>query len=667
MKRQQEQPLARPGPPGAPVATASMSSPLLGSWVPVAGLVLLVLAAFGGAVTHGFTSWDDPANFLHNPALRDFGVSGLLWAWTSSLLGVYQPLAWTLLGIEWRLSGGSPALIHLVSVLLHAANAVVLWRLLEALLERAQPGLPAHCRRGGAWLASALFAVHPLRVEVVAWASCQPYLPSVLFFMLAILAHLRADDPGASTSQRRRARLATLGFYVAAVLFKSVAVTLPLVLLLLDGRAAGRASAGASVKAWLEKLPLLGVALATVLAAIWARGASGGVVSLQAVGWEQRLAVAAQAPWFYLAKTFFPWPLHAYYHAPGGVGLLQPASLLACLATASGLMFLVRWRPRWPWLTSAGLAYVLLLLPNSGLLVISGQLAADRYSYLISLPLAALLAGGLARVVSTWPRFSRRAVTWAAVPALLLVLLLASRAQSAIWQGSVSLWTHTRRHAEPSWLIESHLAESLEVAGRHQQASFHWDQAYRIAPSSAPPRAAQAGAPLPGEAQLRQAAAALEETTRRQPNDAVAFFQLGTVLSGLGRQAEARAHLERAVAIDPRHADALTNLAVLELGVGRDAEGLSLLQRALAVQPDHAVARTNLGLLMTRHGLDQAALREYGRALELRPDLARALIAARQAISGRGHGQQKPPAPSGTADAGASALSPPHPSAQGKR
>src|SRR5262245_24795669 len=173
----------------------------------VGALGLLTAFAFVPALENGFVaSWDDGPNFLTNPHFRGLGWHQLSWAWRATLLGVYQPLAWILFSAEFAVWGLKPWGYHLVSVLWHAVNASLLFVLTAELLARARPDLAAGDRTFGAALAAALFTVHPLRVEVVAWVSCQPYLPCAAFSLFSLLAYLRAQDE--SRSGRRLRSLA---------------------------------------------------------------------------------------------------------------------------------------------------------------------------------------------------------------------------------------------------------------------------------------------------------------------------------------------------------------------------------------------------------------------------------------------------------------------------
>ena len=202
------------------------------AWLVAIPLALLVIYAFIPALDNGFVDWDDRQNFLENPYFRGLGAAQVKWAWTTFWVGVYQPLAWLLFEAQYVFCQLNPRGYHLTSLLLQVANAVVLYVLTVALLVRCRTDSclesPWTCSLS-AGLATALFAVHPLRVEAVAWASCQPYLPCILFSMLAVLAYLRAFPM--DSSPRWGWLVGSFLLFVAALLFKAVAVSLPAVLL----------------------------------------------------------------------------------------------------------------------------------------------------------------------------------------------------------------------------------------------------------------------------------------------------------------------------------------------------------------------------------------------------------------------------------------------------
>ncbi len=329
------------------------------TWLVAIPLALIVTYAFIPILANGFVAWDDDKNFLDNPYYRGLGAAQVRWAWITSWLGVYQPLAWLLFEAQYVFCQLDPRGYHLTSLLLHVANAVVLYVLTVALLVRCKTDscleTPWTCSVS-AGLATALFAVHPLRVEAVAWASCQPYLPCALFSMLAVLAYLRAFPM--DSSPRWGWLAGSFLLFVAAILFKAAAVSLPAVLLILDVyplrrfRDETRRWFGASARrALLEKVPLVMTSLCLMGLAIAVRAQSRFLVEHYEA--SKGIAQACYAIWFYIQKTVLPLDLTATYLLPRELNWLAFPYSLAILATlllSTGL-FLLRgagpdcWRP----------------------------------------------------------------------------------------------------------------------------------------------------------------------------------------------------------------------------------------------------------------------------------------------------------------------------------
>ena len=318
----------------AQAAVAPASSPGAGSspyplwardwrtWLVVIPLAFFVIYAFIPILANGFVDRDDEQEFLYNPNFRGLGVAQVKWAWTSFWVGEYQPLAWLLFETQYVFSQLDPRGYHLTSLLLQVVDALVLYVLTIALLVRCRPDWclesPWMCSLS-AGMATALFAVHPLRVEPVAWASSQPYLPCILFSMLAVLAYLRAFPM--DSSPRSGWLLGSLLLFVAANLFKVVAVSLPAVLLILDvyplrrfPDETGRWFGASARRALLEKVPFVVTSLLFTGIAIAARPASQIPVDRQAA--SAGITRACYAVWFYIWKTVLPLDLIAVYPLP---------------------------------------------------------------------------------------------------------------------------------------------------------------------------------------------------------------------------------------------------------------------------------------------------------------------------------------------------------------
>ncbi|MFO0956648.1 MAG: tetratricopeptide repeat protein [Isosphaeraceae bacterium] len=425
-------------------------------------LAALAALAFLPAIGCGWVNWDDDINFLDNPDFGGLGLPGLAWAWKARVLGVFQPWSWLLLEAEYSAWGLKPFGYHALSLALHSANTVALFRVISSLMGRAR-GVPDGPEvRWAAAISSALWAIHPLRAEVVSWTSCQPYLPSILCSLLAILAYLRAQDG----RPRRAAWLGlSLGLYGSAVLFKGIAVTLPFVLMILDRYPLRRQG----LRPWLEKLPFLGIGLAIAVIGLRSRGA-------EQAPWMDRLASSGYSAWFYPIKTLAPIGLTVAYPVPSGnesgwVGLVAVvlATVLAC-----GL------RRRFPGLPACWLAYLIVLAPNSGLVESHRDtIACDRYAYASTMPLFVGLAAALSRLPAAG-RFRTRA-SFAGLAAIVLVVL--SWDQSASWKSSVTLYSRAEaRGNAASHLIQNNLGEALFEQGHAREALDHDRRASDLQP-----------------------------------------------------------------------------------------------------------------------------------------------------------------------------------------
>jgi protein O-mannosyl-transferase len=499
--------------PGAPIAApARRDTGILAAVVAVTALVFL------SGVTGNFVSWDDDINFTNNEHFRGLGWAQIQWAFTTFHLGVYQPLAWLTLELQFVVGGLSPVIYHLVSWLLHALNAALVYRLLIALLRRSSgdtfdPGRTAWPAAAGALL----WALHPLRAEAVAWASCQPYLLATMFALLATLAYLRVAERGRS----RRWWLATLGLYLAAVLSKAEAIPLPLAWLVLDvyplqrvGGTAGWFGGPRVRRVWAEKLPFLAVAAGAAVAAVAARAQEHQLASLEMTGVGPRLAHAAPAVWLYLGKTLAPWTLSPYYPRPPELarGLAAPLYAGAASAAIAVTLLLIRFARRVPALCAAWIAYLVFLLPHAGLVRIGNQLGADRYTYLSSIGFAAAIAGGLSWLARGGATQARRRALVGSVAAAALVLAVLAARQTDVWDDSESLWSFTY---ERSGAASGHVANN-------------W------------------GAVLIGQRRFAEAVEVLSRAVKLSPRNGKAFHNLGIALSQTGADVAAATALAEA-------------------------------------------------------------------------------------------------------------------------
>lgn len=448
-------------------------------------VVLVTVAAFWDCANNDFVNWDDDRNFVQNESYRGVGIEQLRWAWRTYHLGVWQPAAWMLLGAEYEWFGLDPRGYHLFSIVLHGVTCAVLYGVMFALLRALGPREVSQDRlRVATGAATLAFAVHPLRVEAVAWASCQPYLPAALFFLLAIGAYLRAWWMPA---RGRRIKWLAVCFacYVIAVLFKAVAVTLPAVLLILDWLMARRQTEtdrGPRPRGLLiEKLPFIAVAIVVSILAARAKDFNDSRAPLAEFNGSARLGSACSALAGGAFQTVVPSRLTPYKQLPADISIWNSPHVL----TVMMLLIVTRWCTsdvrRRPGLLAAWLAYLIILLPNSGLIQISQQLTADRYTYLATMPLFVLLAAGLASL----SRYSRT-MWWGglvAVTAACAVLWPITQRQSAIWRDGVALWSRAVELDPDCAVAQCNLGEAYLQSSNHHEAKQSLRRAIEIDPT----------------------------------------------------------------------------------------------------------------------------------------------------------------------------------------
>jgi tetratricopeptide (TPR) repeat protein len=631
---------------------------------------------------------DDQANFLQNPEFTGLGPATLGWSWSTRLLGVWQPLAWVLLQAQRSLFGPGAWGFHLASLVLHALVASSVYALVLELvaLGTGDPGLRDrpmfHALCG---VAASLYAAHPLRTEVVAWVSCQPYLPCTLFAVLAVLAYLRAAaGPGAAWG-RPGWYAASVALFAASGLSKAVSMALPMVLLVLDAyplRRLGRGRGPGAATALLEKLPFLAVSAVVAGMAVWAR--AGSLRSADVLGPAGRLAQAAFGLAFYPFRTLVPANLTALHVLPDPFDPSAPPFVLGALGALAlvALGVASARTPRGRGLAAALAAYGLIVAPNLGLVGSNEFLAAERYAYASTIGLFAALGGGL---VLAWRHGGAGvgAALGAAGAALVLGMLPLSWGLSATWRDSRALWERAlaagsgrddailanlailrfeagdlpgaraylseATRANPANVsARASLARVLLAEGRAAEAAEVAEQA--VALGRRGPRRPEPGAPDPltraevalGHARLvlgrpGSALGPLESAVRRldpaipralPPADRALLAEArtlrGQALAGLGRDDEAEAEFAGAVRLDPASARARNALGLLLVRRGAFADALDQFAEAARLDPGMADAQLNLGGAHAKLGHLDDAERAYLRALELDPDNAAA-------------------------------------------
>lgn len=505
--------------------------------------------------------WDDRPGHVTRPELQS--VEGLRRIWTE--LGAtqqYYPVLHTAFWLEHRVWGDAPAGYHLLNVLLHATGAVLF------------AGLLYRWNIPGAALAAALWALHPVAVESVAWISEQKNTLSTVFYLGAALVYTRF-----MTDRRRRDYVIATILFLFALGTKTVTATLPAALLVLTWWRQGRL-------AWREHvrplLPWFALALGAGLFTAWIESA---LIGAQGAEFQRDVLERSLLPghviWFYLGKLF--WPANLAFIYPRWVirsdELLAYVPGLAAVLALTALWWLRR-RLRAP--LAVALLFVGTLFPVLGLLNVYPfrySFVADHFQYLAALAVSAGMAEWIAR---------HRALRWPA--GLILVACgVLSHTQSAFYRDPLTLYTATVARNPTSWMAHNNLAEVLAAAGRPAEAIPHLERALQL-----------------------------------KPDSAEAENNLGDDLRRVGRAADALPHLQRALSLRPAYPEARNNLGAALATLGRHAEAETEFTAALRLRPAFPLAHFNLGLSFAQRGNVAAAEKHFARAVALQPDYAEA-------------------------------------------
>jgi tetratricopeptide (TPR) repeat protein len=561
-----------------------------------------VLAVYSPALSNGFV-WDDRANLVDNPHYRGLGWAQIRFAFSTFQLGHYQPLTWLSYGLDHLLWGARPAGYHLTSILLHGINAFLFGLLALKLVRLAQPAVDRPTRGShfiAAVVAAAVFALHPLRVESVAWITERRDVLSGLFFLLSILTYVRACADRSKPAPRITWYGLSILSFALSLLSKSLGLALPLVLLILDVYPLGRLPRGprrwtqsVARRVYWEKLPFLALSIIFGLIALAAQARSGALFSVQTHGAWGRLAQAAYGLTFYLRATFATASWYPLYEWPFRLNPFETRYVVAGVAVMALTALFVGLRRRFPAGLAAWLCYVALLLPVLGVAQSGVQLVADRYSYLACLAWALLAGAGVARCWQATSPSTRALCAGGTVLVLSLWAGLTWR-QIPIWRDEERLWRHVLTRG-PSAMAYNNLGALALLADDRPAALEEFSRALMLMPTYARARrnlvetlGTNVGAF--DEDARRLAAGALARSLEFQPNDGVAWLQLGVLHVSREQFAEAQTAFTRATQLAPDESFAWVGLGICLYKRGDSAGAVAALEHALRIDPSQAQA-----------------------------------------------------------------------------
>lgn len=556
-------------------------------------LLALTVIVYWPVKQAGFI-WDDDDHVTANPAMTS--PDGLVKIWSSLSVSRYYPLTLTTFWAQRQLWGLNPLPYHAVNVLLHGMNAILIYFALRRLQVRP------------AWVAAAIWAIHPVNVESVAWITELKNVQSGIFFFLALLSFLQSEQTGS-----RGWYACSIGCAVAAVLSKSSTVVLPFVLLLCawwERRQITR-------RDWLRIAPFFLIALPMALLTIVEQQGRVQSQPAWALGLMDRFGIAGRSLWFYAGKLLWP-PNLSFIYPRWSVSGKSPISWLAWLGIAAGVALGWRYRQK-PWARAGlfGFAYfVVALLPVLGLFNIfffRYSFVADHFQYLASIGVIALACATVASVVP--PSHLRLIIA----TAVLVSLGVLSRQHLGVFANEEALWRDTVTRNPQAVIAQNNLGLVLYGQLQYRHAIECFDRALQADPDF-PEAHYNLGLVLTEIGHYEEAATQMRYALQVAPPFAKAENGLGFALLQLGQPGEAAGHFRRALELNPDYVDAHDNLGKILLGMEQPTEAEAQFRQAMRISPVDFTAHENLGVvLLQQHHLDEAAA-EFREAAQFKPD-----------------------------------------------
>jgi tetratricopeptide (TPR) repeat protein len=579
------------------------------------GLMAVTGLLYLPTLNHGFVDLDDPFYIILNSRVRA-GLSweGVQWAFTTMSESNWHPLTWLSHMIDCQVFGLWAGGHHAVSLLLHAANTGMLYLVLRRLT-----GVI-----GRSAMVAALFGLHPLHAESVAWVAERKDVLSTFFWMLTILAyHAYVLRP----SRWRYGAVA--GLLALGLMAKPMLVTMPCVLLVLDwwplGRYEGMAKGGVSRRRFgelvLEKIPLFALVVISCVLTYIAQNQMGSVISRERLPIDSRLANAAVAYAAYLWKMVWPAGLAVYYPHPGRTPMAEVIGAVVVLSVIS--LVAVRLR-KWSYLPVGWLWYLGTLVPVIGLVQVGSQAMADRYTYVPLIGIFVALVWGVADAAESamarlgQPAWKRVALTVPSVAILAACGAMTIR-QERYWQDTGTLFRHAIEVTRDNYFAHNVLGTSLVSQGRVAEGIEHFQETLRIMPDHSEARN-NLGSALFSQGRYAEAGEQYRAALQIYPGYVDAHYNLGLALVRLGRDDEAAEQYLETLRLKPDHAEAHNNLGGGLFRHGMVTEAMAHFREALRLKPDLADAHYNLGVALAREGQDEDAIEQYLEALRLKPD-----------------------------------------------
>jgi tetratricopeptide (TPR) repeat protein len=617
-------------------------------WIICFFLIAATLAVYWQVTDYDFVNYDDINYITENPPVRSgLSLKGIAWAFSTTHASNWHPLTWLSHMLDVQLFELKPGWHHLVNVFFHILNTVLLFLILNRTTRALWPSA----------FVAALFALHPLHVESVAWVAERKDVLSTFFWMLTMGAYVfYVEKPDT------KKYLLTLGFFVLGLMAKPMLVTLPFVLLLLDywplkrfqiPTPAGRDSSGtldannpgakkkkskksaardnAEIKKALqpsgqwpallalikEKIPFFVLSAASGIITFYAQKKGGAVGSLDILPFNARMANAIVSYVDYIGKMIWPRNLAVFYPHPGmlPVWLVLGSALTLLIIT----VLVLRSAKRFPYLATGWLWYLGTLVPVIGLVQVGLQALADRYTYVPLIGIFVIIAWGVPELTRKWHH--QKTLMAVSCSLILTILMFSTWSQAKYWQNSIKLFEHAIKATADNYVAHNNLGVALTKIGEKEKAAFHYSEAIRIKPNYENAHY-NLGNYLASQGMTSEAISHYSEAIRIKPNYSKAHSNLGAMLASQGKFQEAIVQYEKAIRIEPANASFYYNLGMALASMNRYDEAINRFREALLIQPNYAEVHNDLGMVLAIQGKTGEAIAHFREALLLKPNFA---------------------------------------------
>jgi protein O-mannosyl-transferase len=546
-------------------------------YIIIVALILATLAVYWKSLHYDFVNYDDPAYVTTNDHIkRGFTYETIVWAFTTTTMGNWNPLTWLSHIADYSLYGLDPTWHRLTNVFFHIVSTILLFLLFQR-------------TTGNIWrsaIVAALFALHPLRVESVVWISERKDVLSTFLFMLTLLAYVwYVERPGIVRY------LAVVILFVLGLMAKPMLVTLPVVLLLLDYWPLNRFQ-GAQIQGWrnapkdtpsfswllIEKGPLVILSAAIGVVTILAQRHEKAMMATAHYPFLSRLLNAFLAYVKYLGKIFWPTDLAVLYPLPEQVQLSRAVfALLFVIAVTITALALSR---RKPFFLMGWLWFLVTLMPVIGIIQVGLQSIADRYTYIPSIGIAIVTVWGISDLLKEW----HRAFLISLSCAVITLCITETIRQTGYWENSVVLFSHTLNVTQNNRIAHVNLGDALDRFGRYEEAISHYQAALRI-----------------------------------KPDDAFAYYKLANDLDIMGQTQEAIRYYRMSLQFDDKNSHVHNNLGIALMRLGDLAEAKDQFSQAIRLDANQVDAHYNLGLALSSEGRFEEAMQQYAEVLRIYP------------------------------------------------